>query len=60
MKVAKTKPCGISSSFGDRAGVHRKTNVYIEASNRDWIAPSNAIFSSEKSSIDCVSDNGDT
>ena len=35
MKVAKTKPCGISSLFGLRAGVQRKTNVYIEASNRD-------------------------
>lgn len=49
MKVAKMKPCGISSPFGLRAGVQRKTNVYIDPSNRDWIAPSNAIFSSETS-----------
>lgn len=37
----------MSSSFGLNAGVHRKTNVYIEPSNNDCIAPSNAIFSSE-------------
>ena len=47
MNVAKINPCGMSSSFGLRAGVQRNTKVYIEPSNRDWIAPSNAIFSSE-------------
>jgi hypothetical protein len=47
MNVAKIKPWGMSSSFGLNAGVHRKTNVYIEPSNNDCMAPSNAIFSSE-------------
>ena len=47
MNVAKMKPWGISSSFGLKAGVHRNTNVYIEPSNRDCIAPSKAIFSSD-------------
>jgi hypothetical protein len=46
INIAKINPCGISSSFGLRAGVHRKTNVYIEPSNNDCIAPSKAIFSS--------------
>lgn len=48
MKVAKMKPWGISSSFGLKAGVHRKTKVYIEPSNNDCIAPRSAIFSSGK------------
>lgn len=47
MKVAKIKPWGISSSFGLKAGVHKKTNVYIDPSNKDCIAPSSAIFSSD-------------
>lgn len=46
MNVAKMKPCGISSSFGLKAGVQRNTKVYIEPSNRDCMAPSKAIFSS--------------
>lgn len=46
MNVAKIKPWGMSSLFGLRAGVQRNTKVYIEPSNRDWIAPSSAIFSS--------------
>lgn len=46
MKVAKMKPCGMSSPFGLKAGVHRNTKVYIEPSNKDCIAPNNAIFSS--------------
>ena len=46
INIAKMKPWGISSSFGLRAGVHKKTKVYIEPSNKDCIAPSNAIFSS--------------
>lgn len=46
MNVAKIKPCGISSSFGLKAGVHRNTNVYMDPSNRDCMAPSSAIFSS--------------
>lgn len=37
----------MSSSLGLRAGVHRKTKVYMEPSNSDWIAPRRAIFSSE-------------
>jgi hypothetical protein len=32
--------------FGLSAGVQRNTNVYIEPSKRDWIAPRRAIFSS--------------
>ena len=44
MNIAKTNPWGISSSFGLSAGVH--TNVYIDPSNKDCIAPSKAIFSS--------------
>lgn len=51
MKVAKIKPCGMSSSFGLKAGVQRNTKVYIEPSNRDCIAPSNTIFSSEEKVI---------
>jgi hypothetical protein len=47
MNVANMKPCGMSSSFGLRAGVQRNTKVYIEPSNRDCMAPSNAIFSSD-------------
>jgi len=35
MKVAKINPCGISSSLGLNAGVHRNTKVYIEPSNND-------------------------
>lgn len=46
MNVAKMKPCGISSSFGLKAGVQRNTKVYIDPSNRDCMAPSKAIFSS--------------
>lgn len=46
MKVAKMKPCGMSSPFRLKAGVHRNTKVYIEPSNKDCIAPNNAIFSS--------------
>ena len=38
--VAKIIPCGISSPFGDNAGVHKNTNEYIDASNKDCIAPS--------------------
>lgn len=51
MNVAKIKPWGISSLFGLRAGVQRNTKVYIEPSNRDWIAPSSAIFSSDQEKI---------
>ncbi|KAG9157173.1 hypothetical protein Leryth_004850 [Lithospermum erythrorhizon] len=47
IKVANIKPWGMSSSFGLRAGVHKKTNVYMEPSNRDCMAPNTAIFSSE-------------
>lgn len=47
MNVANMKPCGMSSPFGLRAGVQRNTKVYIEPSNRDCMAPSNAIFSSD-------------
>jgi hypothetical protein len=39
----------MSSSFGLRAGVQRKTKVYMEPSNNDCMAPSSAIFSSESS-----------
>merc|ERR1711924_431504 len=39
MKVAKTKPCGTRSPRGERAGVQRKTNMYIVASNRAWQPP---------------------
>lgn len=46
MNVANMNPCGISSSFGLRAGVQRKTKVYIEPSNRDCMAPNSAILSS--------------
>jgi hypothetical protein len=46
IKVAKTKPCGMFSPLGLNAGVHRKTNVYMEPSNSDWMAPKSAIFSS--------------
>lgn len=51
MNVAKIKPWGISSSFGLNAGVHRNTQVYMEPSNRDCMAPSNAIFSSETQNV---------
>lgn len=47
MNVAKMKPWGMLSSFGLRAGVHRNTNVYMEPSKSDWIAPRRAIFSSD-------------
>ena len=46
MNIAKMNPWGISSSFGLSAGVHKKTKVYIDPSNKDCIAPSKAIFSS--------------
>lgn len=46
MKVAKMKPWGMAWELGLRAGVQRKTKVYMEPSNRDWMAPSRAIFSS--------------
>mmetsp|Transcript_10665 Transcript_10665/g.27063 ORF Transcript_10665/g.27063 Transcript_10665/m.27063 type:complete len:214 (-) Transcript_10665:720-1361(-) len=44
MNVAKMNPCGMFSPCGDSAGVHRKTNVYMDASNMDWIAPRRATF----------------
>lgn len=54
MNVANMKPCGMSSSFGLKAGVQRNTKVYMDPSNRDCMAPSNAIFSSD-SIIEVVS-----
>ena len=48
MKVAKMKPCGMSWLLGLRAGVQRNTNVYMDPSNRDWMAPRRAIFSSDR------------
>ena len=46
MKQAKMKPCGRCSPWGDSAGVHRKTKVYMEPSKRLCIAPSSAILGS--------------
>ena len=44
MKQAKIMPCGMVSPLGLRAGVQRKTKVYMEASKRDCMAPSSAIL----------------
>jgi hypothetical protein len=59
MNIAKMKPCGNFSPAGLRAGVHRKTNVYIDASKRAWLAPSNATLASAKqqgtSDLQCAS-----
>jgi hypothetical protein len=42
IKIAKMKPWGIRSPAGLRAGVQRNTKVYMDASKRAWLAPSNA------------------
>jgi hypothetical protein len=44
MKHAKIMPCGMISPCGLSAGVHKNTKEYMEASNRDCMAPSIAIF----------------
>ena len=44
MKHAKIMPWGMVSPLGLRAGVQRKTKVYMEASKRDCMAPSRAIL----------------
>jgi hypothetical protein len=44
MKQANIIPWGIFSLLGLRAGVQRKTNVYMEASNRDCMAPKSPIL----------------
>src|SRR6218665_3813512 len=53
MNPAKMYPCGmdfrVASSFegdsaGVRAGVHSRTNVYIDPSKRDWINPRHRIL----------------
>ena len=44
MKQAKIMPWGICSLWGARAGVHKNTNVYMDPSNSDCMAPSSAIF----------------
>ena len=46
-------PCGIAASLEDnasgvRAGVHSKTNMYIDPSNIDWIIPKHKIFGSKR------------
>lgn len=46
MKQAKIMPWGMCSPSGLRAGVHRKTNVYMLPSNNDCIAPSNPTLGS--------------
>mmetsp|Transcript_5039 Transcript_5039/g.10933 ORF Transcript_5039/g.10933 Transcript_5039/m.10933 type:complete len:204 (+) Transcript_5039:855-1466(+) len=46
MKHEKTMPWGIFSPEGLRAGVQRKTNVYMDASNMDCMAPSSTILRS--------------
>lgn len=43
MKQENTIPWGSFSPLGLRAGVHRKTNVYMEASNNDCMAPNRAM-----------------
>lgn len=47
MNMAKMKPWGSFSPAGLSAGVHKNTNVYMEASNSAWLAPSNATRASE-------------
>mmetsp|Transcript_28292 Transcript_28292/g.92352 ORF Transcript_28292/g.92352 Transcript_28292/m.92352 type:complete len:247 (+) Transcript_28292:154-894(+) len=47
INVAKMNPCGMTSSLGLSAGVHRNTKLYIDASKRACIAPRRAIFWSE-------------
>ncbi len=43
MKHAKIMPWGIFSPAGLRAGVHRNTKVYMDASNMACMAPSSAM-----------------
>ena len=51
IKQAKISPKGNASEFSGNfdcnAGVHIKTNVYIEASNRDWTIPRKRILLSK-------------
>jgi hypothetical protein len=44
IKQAKIIPWGIFSLLGLRAGVHRNTKVYMEASNKDCMAPNSPIL----------------
>ena len=52
--VAKIIPCGMISSFGLNAGVQRKTNEYMAASNSDCIAPRYKTFLSLKMALDAA------
>jgi len=46
MKQAKIMPWGRCSPSGLRAGVHRKTKVYMLPSNSDCMAPSSPTLGS--------------
>ena len=46
MKQEKTMPRGVAPV--SRTGVHRKTKMYMQDSNRDCTHPNNKIFSSWK------------
>jgi hypothetical protein len=37
----------VVSSWWDSAGVHSRTNIYIDPSNNDWIIPKHNIFGSK-------------
>ena len=37
----------VVSSWCDSAGVHSRTNIYIDPSNNDWIIPKHNIFGSK-------------